>query len=121
MERQSPEPLGPLVARRLTGRPELPLNPLNGVESPRQLAVIDEAWCIGCTLCLDACPTDALIAPYVRDRGYDWEVTINEVPADLWSPDVVLRADFGALPTADSRVVRGARAVASTTCQLSST
>ncbi|MDZ4356232.1 MAG: RnfABCDGE type electron transport complex subunit B, partial [Variovorax sp.] len=23
--------------------------------------VIDEAWCIGCTLCLDACPTDAII------------------------------------------------------------
>jgi hypothetical protein len=25
------------------------------------------------------------IAPYVRDRGCDWEVTIDEVPADLWS------------------------------------
>jgi hypothetical protein len=28
---------------------------------------------------------DELIAPFVRDRGYDWEVTIDEVPADLWS------------------------------------
>jgi phenylpyruvate tautomerase PptA (4-oxalocrotonate tautomerase family) len=28
---------------------------------------------------------DQLIAPYVKDRGYDWEVTIDEVPADLWS------------------------------------
>ena len=28
---------------------------------------------------------DQLIAPFVRDRGYDWEVTIDEVPADLWS------------------------------------
>ena len=26
---------------------------------------------------------DQLIAPFVRDRGYDWEVTIDEVPADL--------------------------------------
>ncbi|KAI1691812.1 4Fe-4S dicluster domain-containing protein [Ditylenchus destructor] len=25
------------------------------------MAVIDEAWCIGCTLCLDACPTDAIV------------------------------------------------------------
>jgi electron transport complex protein RnfB len=25
------------------------------------MAVIDEAWCIGCTLCLDACPTDAIL------------------------------------------------------------
>ena len=28
---------------------------------------------------------DQLIAPFVKDRGYDWEVTIDEVPADLWS------------------------------------
>jgi Na+-translocating ferredoxin:NAD+ oxidoreductase subunit B len=46
---------------RITGRPVLPLNPENGVEAPRTLAVIDEDWCIGCTLCLDACPTDAIL------------------------------------------------------------
>lgn len=45
----------------ITGRPVLPLNPANGSEGPRHLAVIDEAWCIGCTLCLDACPTDAIV------------------------------------------------------------
>ena len=45
----------------LTGRPEAPLNPLNGAEAPRSLAWIDEAWCIGCTLCISACPTDAII------------------------------------------------------------
>lgn len=45
----------------LTGRPVLPLNPVNGVEGPRQLAVIDEAWCIGCTLCIKACPVDCII------------------------------------------------------------
>jgi electron transport complex protein RnfB len=45
----------------LTGRPVIPLNPENGVEGPRMLAVIDENWCIGCTLCLDACPTDAIL------------------------------------------------------------
>jgi phenylpyruvate tautomerase PptA (4-oxalocrotonate tautomerase family) len=28
---------------------------------------------------------DALIAPYVKDRGYDWEVSIDETPFDLWS------------------------------------
>ncbi|GAB3760843.1 hypothetical protein GCM10028796_10090 [Ramlibacter monticola] len=46
---------------RITGRAALPLNPSNGVEGPRTVAVIDEAWCIGCTLCLDACPTDAIL------------------------------------------------------------
>jgi Na+-translocating ferredoxin:NAD+ oxidoreductase subunit B len=45
----------------LTGQPVLPLNPDNGVEGPRMMAVIDENWCIGCTLCLDACPTDAIL------------------------------------------------------------
>lgn len=46
---------------QITGRPVIPLNPDNGHEGPRQLAVIDEAWCIGCTLCLAACPVDAIV------------------------------------------------------------
>jgi electron transport complex protein RnfB len=45
----------------LTARSPLPLNPEHGVEGPRTMAVIDENWCIGCTLCLDACPTDAIL------------------------------------------------------------
>ncbi len=51
------------VARlaQITGRPALPLNPENGAEGPRTLAVIDENWCIGCTLCIEACPTDAIL------------------------------------------------------------
>lgn len=46
---------------RITGRPAKPLGSEFGVEGPRALAVIDEHWCIGCTLCLDACPTDAIV------------------------------------------------------------
>jgi Na+-translocating ferredoxin:NAD+ oxidoreductase subunit B len=51
------------VARlaKITSRPVLPLNPANGVEGPRAVAVIDEAWCIGCTLCIKVCPTDAIM------------------------------------------------------------
>ena len=45
----------------LTGRPAIALNPANGAEGPRTIAVIDEAWCIGCTLCLKVCPTDAIL------------------------------------------------------------
>ena len=45
----------------ITGQPALSLNPANGLESLRAVAVIDEAWCIGCTLCLPACPTDAIL------------------------------------------------------------
>ena len=45
----------------LTGRPTLPLNPEHGSEGPRHIAWIDEQWCIGCTLCISACPTDAIL------------------------------------------------------------
>ena len=45
----------------LTGLPTLPLNPSNGSEGPRHIAWIDEQWCIGCTLCITACPTDAIL------------------------------------------------------------
>lgn len=44
----------------LTGQPIQPLNPDNGVEAPRSMMFIDEAWCIGCTLCIKACPVDAI-------------------------------------------------------------
>ena len=50
----------------LTGRAVVALNPSNGVESPRVLAVIDEDWCIGCTLCIEACPTDAIFGSNKR-------------------------------------------------------
>jgi electron transport complex protein RnfB len=51
------------VARlaRVTGRPVIPINPANGVERPRPVAFIDEALCIGCTLCIQACPVDAIL------------------------------------------------------------
>ncbi|MHA7600436.1 electron transport complex subunit RsxB [Alicycliphilus sp. T452] len=45
----------------ITGRPELPLSAAHGQEAPRAVAVIDENWCIGCTLCIKACPTDAIL------------------------------------------------------------
>ena len=45
----------------LSGRSVSSLNPANGVEGPRRLAVIDEADCIGCTLCLQACPVDCIV------------------------------------------------------------
>ncbi|RQR37901.1 electron transport complex subunit RsxB [Burkholderia sp. Bp9142] len=44
----------------LLGKPVIPLNPVNGTEHPRAVAFIDESLCIGCTLCMQACPVDAI-------------------------------------------------------------
>ena len=44
-----------------TGLPVMPLNPDHGAEGPRPVVFIDEAWCIGCTLCIKACPVDAIV------------------------------------------------------------
>lgn len=46
---------------QLLGKPAMPINPANGLERPRPVAVIDEALCIGCTLCIQACPVDAIV------------------------------------------------------------
>jgi electron transport complex protein RnfB len=45
----------------LLGRPVIPINPANGLERPRPVAYIDETLCIGCTLCIQACPVDAIV------------------------------------------------------------
>lgn len=46
---------------RLLNRPIIPLNTVHGVVRERPVAFIDEALCIGCTLCIQACPVDAIV------------------------------------------------------------
>ncbi len=50
----------------LTGRPVTALDPECGREGPLRRAVIDEAWCIGCTLCIQACPVDCIVGANKR-------------------------------------------------------
>jgi Na+-translocating ferredoxin:NAD+ oxidoreductase subunit B len=45
----------------LLDKPVVPLNPEHGVEKPLEVALIDESRCIGCTLCIQACPVDAIV------------------------------------------------------------
>lgn len=62
-------PGGDAVVQRLstlTGRPAKPIDPARGTPGPLLVAVIDEAACIGCTLCIEACPVDAIIGAQKR-------------------------------------------------------
>lgn len=75
----------------LTGRPTGPLNPEHGHEGPLRLALIDEAWCIGCTLCIQACPVDCIVgAPkrmhtVVASQCTGCELCIPACPVDCIS------------------------------------
>ena len=60
----------------LLGVEPLPLNPEFGEEKARTVAVIDEAACIGCTLCIQACPVDAILgAPKLMHTVIEAECT----------------------------------------------
>jgi electron transport complex protein RnfB len=50
----------------LAGRAVQPLDPACGEHAPLTLAQIDESTCIGCTLCIDACPVDAILGASKR-------------------------------------------------------
>jgi electron transport complex protein RnfB len=45
----------------LLGVEPKPLNAEHGAPKPKSVAVIDENICIGCTLCIQACPVDAIL------------------------------------------------------------
>ena len=66
----------------------IPLDESHGMERPRPLAVIDEKQCIGCTLCIKACPVDAIIgAPkklhfIIEDRCTGCDLCVIPCPVD---------------------------------------
>jgi Na+-translocating ferredoxin:NAD+ oxidoreductase subunit B len=72
----------------LLGKPVIPLNSANGAERARPLAVIDEQVCIGCTLCMQACPVDAIVgAPkqmhtVIAERCTGCDLCVPPCPVD---------------------------------------
>lgn len=45
----------------LLGKPARAIDPECGRHEPLQVAFIEEEHCIGCTLCIEACPVDAIV------------------------------------------------------------
>lgn len=97
----------------ITGKAEKPLNPAFGQPQERTVAYIDEDWCIGCTLCIKACPVDAIIGSnklmhtVIEQDCTGCELCIPACPVDCieieivtpdktgwdaWSPDLADKA-----------------------------
>ncbi len=72
----------------LLGRDPKPLNEEHGQHKEKMVAVIDEQLCIGCTLCIQACPVDAILGAakqmhtVIADECTGCELCIPPCPVD---------------------------------------
>jgi electron transport complex protein RnfB len=88
-----------------------PVDPRFGTPNPPARAQIDETLCIGCTLCIEACPVDAIVgAPklmhtVIADACTGCELCLAPCPVDC-----INLKPTGAQPTREDR--RGAAAQA---------
>jgi Na+-translocating ferredoxin:NAD+ oxidoreductase subunit B len=73
---------------RILNQPTLQLDEIHGLERPRPLAVIDPKQCIGCTLCIKACPVDAIVGAakqlhvVINDRCTGCDLCVPPCPVD---------------------------------------
>ena len=91
--------------------PYEPLDPTFGVHRPPAVAVIEEAACIGCTLCIQACPVDAiagaakLMHTVIADECTGCELCLPPCPVDC-----IVMQPRQRTPTAEARRLAAARA-----------
>ena len=79
----------------LLGLQAKPLNPELGIAKSKRTAVIDEEKCIGCTLCIQACPVDAILgAPkfmhtVIQSECTGCDLCLPPCPVDCIAMEVV--------------------------------
>ena len=79
----------------LLGKEYKPLSAEHGVEKPKSVALIDEQTCIGCTLCIQACPVDAIVGAakqmhtIVTDLCTGCELCLPPCPVECISMEVI--------------------------------
>ena len=72
----------------LLGKEVIPLNEEYGIEKPILYALIREVECIGCTLCIKACPVDAIVGSarlmhtVIQDHCTGCELCVPPCPVD---------------------------------------
>jgi electron transport complex protein RnfB len=73
---------------KILQKPIIALDETHGVERPRPLAVINPKQCIGCTLCIKACPVDAIVGAakqlhiVINDRCTGCDLCVPPCPVD---------------------------------------
>ncbi|GAB6048104.1 electron transport complex subunit RsxB [Methyloparacoccus murrellii] len=83
----------------LLGREPKPLDPAFGPEQPPAVAFIDETRCIGCALCLPACPVDAIVgAPKFLHTVIAAECTGCDLCVPACPVDCIEMRPLGAAP-----------------------
>lgn len=76
---------------KLLGRERKPLDTRHGEHKAKAVARIDESVCIGCTLCIQACPVDAILGAaklmhtVIEDECTGCELCLPPCPVDCIS------------------------------------
>ena len=87
---------GATALAELMGVEFKPLNEEHGIQKPKSVALIDETTCIGCTLCIQACPVDAILGAakqmhtIIASECTGCELCLPPCPVDCISMEPVL-------------------------------